>query len=863
MIEILSLAGISGLVYGISLAVMAYNEYSFQKELRKGDDKNIALRIGRHQGLMANVLMSTLLVAFPALALYRWTYFFLSTTMFMLPVIAGLQNGGYANIKHKQSRQSSEIVMPVINFVDRMVQKIPASALRISKRISPVIQNYFDSLLYIAQIACFVAVAVFVNPVIGIAGVGYIGVSEAKARGFLPTKISTVLDHLNYWVGLCCGIFTQNAVLVVRSLFRFAHIFAMNIILPRVMHHILDKDSEFLKVINVNEQQPAPALITRNTTVPQFKKLLEKMPNLDMSQIVSEVGMEPWIASELGTMHLRMTPTIDLYCTRYLKPRLDDLAALEKEYYETFALLAQNPSLANRIKGHLKGIKFGLQNLYLLAKVAFYIQYSSYNGALNFFDQSEANSKSGLAVTISHMAQVPSGIPDIEPIELNEFRALVNAGNLQNSINIFKDTCFKEPKFQMVNNTLQEELFALKDAEAGKVEIAAVHRKMLQAWRIKLEINETATDDEIVIAYTKYRLEDVYYKISTGHGMQYDKTATSIVKFQTMGRHVLHHCAKLLKELAKNPNKQKEAEVHDILARLANEAGAFCAHGIIDVILEIYFYIVLNEVVIDDGFISQYTPQEQLALTLQKQRAELFDIGYNMASNSSIIRMFLPHAVWDNKHTRSFFESLAEILHLPKQLNANSDLSNINNIDFLTRLQWHFLFYFAMRAMMLVPHGYSPEQIVENMMIAAKSEQKVGVFNPINCCVAWAQGFGSDEDVKVGKETIRRVVNELMQDWYSERDESTLRKLFTLMLIDLGVFKITNTHLKSAVNDILSEDNVAVLPDTFQPKVTMPDPDTTCRTMIFSQQPDSRQNNRSEIHLTTNNKTDKVSKLTM
>lgn len=767
---------------GVVFSSIQYSLFAMQHEYLRGDNGGIGLSIGSTQAIMANILMFTLTLAFPALSVLR-PFYYISWAAYLLPGIAGFTVGGYKNIRERlvgagQNEQLTGIVKKILNLiqkvfeiVDSLLNLIPPFIARVLSIALAKGHKWFGLIFFTVQFATM-AILTVMQPWVGIPGLVYTGMYVLKAKGFLPRFAAKAMEKLDYWVSIFAGLAIGGLTNLVLTTINLVIEFVANIIIPKVLRWKLDQSTDILRIEYLTTdvaKRDYQAKLPANISLEDLNNLLNSTPELSFN-LNTDDTFETQMDAEIHTLW-------------------QDLAdyAKQKQKYRITAFKS-------------------------------------------FLDQLPISKGKGLGVTLSHMSESPFKAPVAPKVDFTEFNSLVAASDLSLSVNSFKAKCLNSSKFWTVsaaisadrlesigglikqNNDLQkDEPNNRQQIRENNKQIAEISKpfnaKIIRAHGEKLGLPSDATEDEIIIAFVKNGIKTVCSTINDGSTL-YEKRVESVEEFQNKGRHVAILCKKLLE----SGNQQDLISAHDMLGQWAIDAADFCATGNYDVINKQYMSYVEPELIAAAGGLS---PRTQILMQLQNRRQQLFDMLYHRFMNLIWIRLLLIDTDPSDIHMYNSYVHVFESFNIPANFNAKSDLS-VQKANSKTRLFYGLFAYFGARLMMSLDTAYSPTGIVSDIS-KVNGESS---FNAYKCCLEWAQQFAEKIEtftrIENGQTIEEKVYSGAVYDKMEEilyyGSDSEKRKLLALMLYDFDIFS-TNGELTTNFTQILANPTSRIATD--------------------------------------------------
>lgn len=873
------LALFSPIFTGLLLGVSSFTQYAMQREILRGDNRNAAFMTGLLQGVMGSALITTLSTIFPAFALMRG-FSLISWGTFLLPITAGLCAGGYQQLKESWLNSQNTYLIGFINRIDAALDFFPKRLRGFTARVLSRCHSWFGTVFLSAQIAAFAAAAAIMPP-LGIAGLSYIALFYARGKNWLPGFLARPMEKINYYVNLSGGLFLNNIALKAWSGLVISKEFIIYVIFPRLMRRYLGESSEFLQAADLTQVTKPEPKVARNITVKNIKALLSILPDLSHGgsgqQNTQRFDIEALINEfASGNLQARFENELNAIGGPILQPAANSLQTLEQNFpqYPSAGILA-------RLKYFGQAAVFYPRYAFAWVRFMVVASRATVVTANSFLNGIEATSETGLATTVRHMADTPNTLPMAPNVDVEVLKSLVaNSGlETESAQNVIRANCLNSAKFQRKlekydvirygrlielqteKQKLETEIYQLGQETAGlgagsifdnpmvtpaaleaeiqqrrsrvaliHEEVQAINEHIIHAWRQELSLPADSTAARVFSTYIQKNFTAVLNRLVTGQDMFWDKSVESFALVRNKGMHIFAHLHKLLSSTTTADRR----EAHDIIIRLAVEAGDFCGNGVYDVISDIFEQYILPQLNLEEA---NFTAVEDMALFLQQERQEMVDSCINYMKDDPRIKSLFPTLDFTDRHVYSQLISLLRVFNLKAKQNAQSDLSN-NKIDFITQMQYNMYAYFAIRLLTLLDQGYSPKGILWRLQ---QYENAVaGSFNTRAVCSKWAAEFTSAES----KNYISTL---LAAEYGTTADEQAVEKrgralVYTLMLFDMGVLKASRPDLAAKIEQILQNPAQDVAYDVDTGEFELPDVPIIVDTQAYSRSLAARRN---------------------
>lgn len=814
---------------GLALSVLSFREYSFQREVLKGENENTAISVGYTHVMMCSYVFISLMLLSPLLGPVAPVIPGLWMSAVAISIVSALCAGGYEKLRKDWKKSGFRPLMFLIDTIDAVLELIPNEMKSDLSYFFGVLHHWIGVTLFAAQGAIFTAIAAVISPAIGIAGLSYYAMNYLRANNYLPQYIAKPLERLSFWTALVSGVFIPNALMRLYSFYNAVSTFISKIAFPSIIRVLFGKNADLLQSKdNKSTTTTKSEIVPRNIKLDNFDELLSKMPSIQ--QIQHRDGAEGDIK--------RLTAEFKQYYTKH--PKL----AARQASYDSFQKLATTPGILNKVKYYLGYIPMNLS--WHLRSIFYYPRLPN-----NFLSaRSQANA---WGININ---QAPYIVPQAPDIDFDGFLKTVSTSIVDSPANMrmFKANIKNSPKFSGVspeyktkvedygyeNATLlklKKELSALSpEAYQNKVNrvitatdsrfllpqekafkkivqgrdsiltaqqqvikeveqaiasndklIADCDQILVSYWKQHLKLSLDATDDEVFEAYLLKLLKDICEQVRTG-SVGWEKSIASINEWQNISRHVFAYILKLI-----HSNEPHDIDAaHEIISNIVMDTGDYCAQASYDIMLDLYKQHILCKVIAA----AKLPVQDLMALNMQWYRKTVFDGLYHIFKENEYVRAIFFHMDFNDRHDYAYIIYALKALDLDSNLSMRKDLSS-ENTDLLKELTASLVAFTIAQLLTACEQGYSPEGILSELFEQIKNplnNQYPKEFDAANCVLMWADTFENY--------AVRHYIKTHLKAGMQGRN-SNIQELLILMLMDTGCIKLQTASDIQDINMLL------------------------------------------------------------
>lgn len=346
-IGLISLTPIVPVLTGSALSILAFRQYASQSEIKMGNNANTSIGTGYTHILMCSIVFTTLGFMGPLLG---------PAAAFVIPswyvciavcALSALSAGGYEKLSDDWKKSPLSILRGLLAVMDFVSSLIPFRTQL--KNAFGNLHQYLGTIFSTVEMALFVAFSFLGGPLlpIGIAGLTTTALNFARAKNYFPVKFGTFLEKTFSWLGVCAGLFIDNPVLRVYTVYTL-----VSLVLLKIGSFIGTKflGIEFNSKV---ESENITQLQDENVNDIRKKVTWEKLSENDTEQVLNQIPnfepLEKLICRNDATKIVQRISEKELIAN-YEKKYNSAKYLLQEQKKTSFANLKFSPNIFHRLQ---------------------------------------------------------------------------------------------------------------------------------------------------------------------------------------------------------------------------------------------------------------------------------------------------------------------------------------------------------------------------------------------------------------------------------------------------------------------------------------------------------------------------------